>query len=200
LQLFEKAPDAAGARWAYWQRAGEPRPLSGIWSVRFSNGGPSLPTAIQTDVLKSWTDFAATGVKAFSGTANYTLTFSRPDGSAAAWQLDLGRVAESARITLNGRELSVLLQPPYRVVIPVEALRAQNTLGIAVTNLAANRIADLDRRDPSWKKFYNINMPARRRENADTDGLFSPARWEPRESGLVGPVTLTPLSRLVPAP
>jgi len=36
--------------------------------------------------------------------------FTRPEGFAAAWQLDLGRVAASARVRLNGRELAVLTQ------------------------------------------------------------------------------------------
>jgi hypothetical protein len=36
-------------------------------------------------------------------------------------------------------------------------------------------------------------MPARRRENAGPDGLFSAAKWAPRPSGLLGPVTLTAL-------
>ena len=65
-----------------------------------------------------------------------------------------------------------------------------------MTNLAANRVADLDRRGVPWKKFYNVNMPARRPENRDAHGLFSAAKWTPRPSGLLGPVTLTPLSPL----
>jgi len=44
-----------------------------------------------------------------------------------------------------------------------------------------------------WKKFYNINMSARLPENRGADGLFTAAKWEPRPSGLLGPVTLTPL-------
>ena len=31
-------------------------------------------------------------------------------------------------------------------------------------------------------------------ENRGADGLFSAAKWEPLESGLLGPVTLTPLA------
>jgi hypothetical protein len=53
----------------------------------------------------------------------------------------------------------------------------------------ANRIADLDKRNVFWKKFYNINFPARRAENRK-NGLFDASGWEPRESGLLGPVNL----------
>ena len=197
VQFYAKAPDVS--RWAYWQPAGEAQPLPGSWAVSFVTGGPTLPAATTATTLGSWTDWNVAGVKEFSGTATYTLKFARPASDAAGWQLDLGAVADSARVTLNGRELAaVLFQPPFRVTIPADALQTDNTLVVAVTNLAANRIADLDRRDPSWKKFYNTNMPARRRDNAGPDGLFSPAKWPPRRSGLLGPVTLTPVKMLIP--
>jgi hypothetical protein len=110
------------------------------------------------------------------------------------WQLDLGRVAETAHIRLNGRTLATLIGPPYRVVLDGSQLRATNTLEVSATNLSANRIRDLDVRGVPWKKFYNVNFPARLPENRGPDGLFSAARWAPLESGLLGPVTLTPLS------
>jgi hypothetical protein len=57
----------------------------------------------------------------------------------------------------------------------------------------ANRIIDLDKRGVQWKKFYNINMSARLAENRGPDGLFTAAKWQPKPSGLIGPVTITPL-------
>ena len=110
----------------------------------------------------------------------------------------MGRVAESARVKLNGNELGVLINTPYRIRIPKELLKEQNTLEVAVSNLMTNRIIDLDRRGVNWKKFYNTNMPPRRRENAGPDGLFSAANWTPRESGLIGPVALIPVERFSP--
>jgi hypothetical protein len=86
------------------------------------------------------------------------------------------------------------------LTIPKNRLTAENTLEITVTNLSVNRIADLDRRDPSWKKFYNTNYPARLPANRGADGNFSAARWTPRASGLLGPVTLTPLEPLLVSP
>lgn len=196
VQLHAAA--ATGPAWNYWQPAGEVRDLAGEWTVNFMQGGPALPAAATINPLSSWTEFGGDAGKAFSGTAVYTQRFPRPGGSAAAWQLDLGQVADSARVSLNGRELAVLTQAPWTVVIPAADLQGDNTLEIAVTNLAANRIADLDRRGVPWKKFYNINMPARRRENAGPDGLFTAARWAPRPSGLLGPVRLVPLQAFKP--
>ncbi|HWA28042.1 MAG TPA: glycosyl hydrolase [Lacunisphaera sp.] len=197
VQFYRQVP--VSTPWMYWQPVGESRPLAGDWAVRFLSGGPTLPSPHTTSTLGSWTEWDLAGVKEFSGTATYTLKFARPVDKADGWQLDLGNVADSVRVTLNGRELpGVLFQPPFRVTIPAGDLQADNTLVVTVTNLAANRIADLDRRDPGWKKFYNTNMPARRRENAGPDGNFSAAKWAPRPSGLLGPVTLTPVRLLNP--
>ncbi|HEX2855450.1 MAG TPA: glycosyl hydrolase [Opitutaceae bacterium] len=191
VKTFAAAP--SGSAYSYWNAAGSPQPLQGTWSVKFTAGGPALPAEISSDELKSWTEFAGDAYKSFSGTAVYRLAFARPAGDAAAWQLDLGKVAESARVKLNGRELGVLFTPPFHLVIPRDQLQAQNTLEVSVTSLSANRIADLDRRDPSWKKFYNTNYPARIGGNRGPDGNFSAAKWTPRASGLIGPVTLAPV-------
>ena len=64
---------------------------------------------------------------------------------------------------------------------------------MTVTNLMANRIAALERSGVPWKTFYNVNFPARLPENRGPDGLFSAAKWEPLDSGLLGPVVITPL-------
>jgi hypothetical protein len=64
---------------------------------------------------------------------------------------------------------------------------------VIVTNGMANRIIDLDKRGVPWKKFYNVNMPARLAENRGEDGLFTSLKWEPKHSGLLGPVTITPV-------
>jgi hypothetical protein len=88
--------------------------------------------------------------------------------------------------------LGTCLGPAYQLEIIAEQLRDQNTLVVKVSNLMANRIADLDQRHVFWKKFYNVNFPARKEENRK-DGLFSAATWQPRASGLIGPVTVTPI-------
>lgn len=191
LKTFSTTP--TGPTYPYWKSQGAPQPLKGTWSAKFVSGGPALPPEIATDQLKSWTEFPGDAYKTFSGTAVYRLEFSRPSTDAIAWELDLGKVAESARVKLNGRELGVLFTTPFRIVIPRDQLQSQNTLAVAVTNLSANRIADLDRRDPSWKKFYNTNYPARIGSNRGPDGNFSAAKWAPRESGMLGPVMLTPM-------
>jgi hypothetical protein len=153
-----------------------------------------LPSMKELTKLISWTDFGGEAVKNFSGTAKYTITFDSPAVKADAWQLNLGKVCESARIILNGNEIAGLIGPGYQTVIPKSLLKPKNILEIKVSNLMANRIAYLDRNNVQWKKFYNTNFPSRLPQNRK-DGLFDASAWLPRESGLIGPVTITALKK-----
>jgi len=100
----------------------------------------------------------------------------------------------SARVILNGEELGTVVGPEYQLIVDALKLKKQNELEVRVCNLMANRIIDMDKRGVNYKKFYNVNFAARRREDVGKDGLFTAANWEPKESGLLGPVTLTPVS------
>jgi hypothetical protein len=196
VRLYSESRD--GSAFPLWRTRGEPRTLTGDWTLKFITGGPALPAGRKVSQLGSWTRLNGDDVKAFSGTATYTLSFARPGAEAAGWSLDLGLVGETARVRVNGRDLGIVVAPPYRVFVPADLLRSDNTLEVQVANLGANRIADLDRRDPSWKKLYNQNIRPLRPENRGPDGMFSPAHWQPVDSGLMGPVTLTPLAEFAP--
>jgi hypothetical protein len=176
-----------------WDIPEEKAALYGEWAISFPEGGPTLPSSYKTTTLTSWTEHSDE-LKRFSGTGVYQLTFQKPKEKAKAFLLDLGKVCESARVMLNGEELGTLVGPKYQLVINASKLKNRNELEVRVCNLMANRIIDLDRRGVNYKKFYNINFAARRREDVGKDGLFTAAKWEPVESGLLGPVTLTPIS------
>ncbi|MBC6698586.1 glycosyl hydrolase [Hymenobacter puniceus] len=183
-----------GPLYAYHQAAGPAQPIQGTWNVRFVSGGPALPAPAQMSELKSWTDFGGDAGRKFSGTAAYTISFPQPTGTGEGWLLNLGLVAESARVQLNGQELGTLIGPSYQVFIPKSQLQARNTLTVSVSNGMANRIIDMDRNHVPYKNAYNINMSSKLKENRGTDGLFTAEKWDPKESGLLGPVTLTPVT------
>jgi hypothetical protein len=192
LRLYAGEVDAEDFNWN--MPGGATEVLMGTWTVEFTEGGPTLPAAVKTDTLSSWTYFAGAGYREFSGTASYKLVFDKPAGSTKAWRLDLGEVKESAEVFLNGKSLGTCIGPVYTIVVEASMLQDMNTLEVKVSNLMANRIADLDRRQVFWKKFYNVNFPARKAENSK-NGLFYAGDWLPEPSGLMGPVTLTPLTR-----
>jgi hypothetical protein len=187
------ATTPSGNKFPYTETAGDAIAIEGNWQLKFLSGGPALPGATTVGQLRSWTDIPIDGVKEFSGTAEYSINFKMPSVTADAWSLSLGNVKESATIILNGEKITTLIGPSFSVTIPAAQLKSDNQLQVIVTNGMANRIIDLDKRGVEWKKFYNINMSARLPENRGTDGLFTAAKWQPRSSGLIGPVTITPL-------
>jgi hypothetical protein len=184
---------ASSLAYAYYTPAGAAQPVAGTWEVRFVSGGPALPTPLKTTQLDSWTKLGGEAGQKFAGTATYSTTFAQPSGSATGYLLDLGRVAQSARVQLNGQEVGTLLGPTYQLYVPKSQLQSVNMLTVSVSNTMANRIIDMDRTGQEWKKFYNVNMAARLKENRGDDGLFTAAKWSPIESGLMGPVTITPV-------
>ncbi|MEQ8474043.1 MAG: glycosyl hydrolase [Marinoscillum sp.] len=197
ILLVTSENEMTGASYNYYQPTDEAIDLKGPWKVKFVKGGPELPDSLVVDSLTSWTAFDGEKVKVFSGTASYSTTLSRPEGNADGWYLNLGEVQQSATVYLNNRWIGTLTGPNYRIFIDQTELLLQeeNTLEIHVSNLMANRIADLDKQGVFWKKFYNVNFPARLAENRSR-GLFDASGWQPRPSGLLGPVTLTPLKKM----
>jgi hypothetical protein len=187
------ATKPSGSKFPYTEADGDAIVLNGKWDLKFLSGGPSLPASATLNQLISWTNLDISGIKEFSGTAEYSTNFKKPSVKATEWLVDLGHVKESATVVLNGKKIATLIGPSYTVTVPASALQADNVLQVIVTNGMANRIIDLDKRGVQWKKFYNINMSARLAENRGPDGLFTAAKWEPKPSGLLGPVTITPL-------
>ena len=182
-----------------WQTSGEKITLNGEWEVSFVKGGPTLPASFKTSKLKSWTEFSDE-LKKFSGTAAYRITFGKPENGAGVFRLDLGEVCVAATVYLNGEKLATLTGPVYQTEIDNALLKENNELEIRVSNLMANRIIDMDKNGVNYKKFYNINFAANKRENLGSDGLFTAARWEPLPSGLIGPVDLIPMKALLTSP
>ncbi len=174
-------------RWPYWKAAGESGRLDGRWQVKFLEGGPELPASFATNQPGSWTGAPDTNAQRFAGAALYSLRFDAPPGRSKNWQLDLGKVCQSARLRLNGRDLGCLFTPPFSAM--VTGLKATgNLLEVEVCSGSANRIRNLDRRGVKWKNFHDINFV-----NIDYRP-FDASNWPLAEAGLIGPVTLAPLT------
>jgi hypothetical protein len=185
--------------------AAAPIPLAGTWKIAFTKGGPELPPALETTELKSWTDLGGDETKRFGGTARYRLEFDfdaiaarhpeKPTGANAHpdWLLDLGDVRESARVILNGNPVAVAWSLPFRVRLATSQFKpGKNVLELDVTNLAANRIRNLDLKKVNWKIMREINFVNINYKPFDASG------WSLVPSGLLGPVTLTPLKAFNP--
>jgi len=194
VQVF--AGRAVAPEYAYMKSSGNKINLDANWMLTFMSGGPELPQPVKLSKLGSWTELEGNGYKAFSGTAVYKTTFAKPAGGSAYYRLWLGKVAHSARITLNGNELATLISPPFSIDIPASEMKSENTLEVSVTNLMGNRMAEMERKGQPYKIFYNVNFPAYKATNRGADGLFTTSGWQPQESGLFGPVTLQEIKQI----
>jgi hypothetical protein len=168
-------------------RSDEAVEIEGLWKINFVDGGPVYPGNISTDNLKSWTEMGDNETSRFSGTARYTLEFGWSNNSKSAF-LDLGDVRDCAHVFLNGKDVGSLLGPDFSLKVN-NLQQGKNELVVEVTNVAANRIRDLDIRGVDWKKFHDINFV-----NIDYRP-FDASDWEIREAGLLGPVTFHPVEK-----
>ena len=139
-----------------------------------------LPGPARMRALSSWTSLDDPEAKRFAGTARYRVEFDAPAKAADAWQLDLGDVRETARVTLNGKRLATAWSLPFSACRQLKP--RGNVLEIEVTNLPANRIRDLDVRKVPWKLMREINIVTLKYRP------FDAAAWEVEPSGLLGPV------------
>jgi len=181
-----------GPAWPDWNYGtGAVTPIEGEWKVQFASGGPVAPSGFTTSKLGSWASLGDTNAASFAGTAVYSTSFDvsgdRLKAGLRTAQLDLGRVSQSARVRLNGKDYGTLFTPPFRVM--VDNLKAKgNVLEVQVTSTSANRIRDLDRRGVKWQNFYDINFVNLNYKK------FDASDWPLADEGLLGPVTLQPVT------
>ena len=189
LKTFAKS-DIQAPAWNYWTSESGGKTMSGQWGFRFVESIPAVATAPDSVELGSWTELPAEEVKNTMGTACYSLRFTVDGSSASEWMLDLGDVRESARVRINGKEAAVLWSVPYRCLVGKYLRPGENTLEIEVTNLPANRIADMDRRQIPWRIFKDANIVSLNYKKTGYEG------WQPMPSGLLGPVKLIPMKEI----
>ena len=134
--------------------------------------------------LRSWEQLSDLA-RVTMGTGVYETTFKLTGRQASArWKIDLGDVRESARVYINGRYLGCAWAVPFVLDCRNALKRGRNTLRIEVTNLPANRIADMDRRGVVWRKMKEINVVDINYKKTTYAG------WEPLPGGLNSTVKL----------
>jgi len=153
--------------------------LVGKWEVRFDNkwGGPEH---FEMNPLKSWIRFDDPGIKYYSGTAVYSKSFDLTPKEINGKQvlLDLGNVQEMAAVKINGKQLQVLWNAPFRYDITPYVKPGTNRLEVEVVNMWPNRL------------IGDADLPVEKRLTKTNVSKFNVSDREKylRESGLLGPV------------
>jgi len=152
--------------------------LEGPWTLSFTEEAPKVEKTYTLDSLQTW-ETLDQQTRVTMGTGIYTthvkLSKKQADGP---WSIDLGDVRESARVYINGQYIGCAWSVPF-VLDTKGALKVgDNEIRIEVTNLPANRIAELDRQGVKWRKMEEINVVDINYKKTLYD------RWEPVPSGL----------------
>jgi hypothetical protein len=177
-----------GTAWKYREKSLAPLEITGPWKLGFTTGGAKIPAPVELQKLVSWTDLPDTVAQNFSGSAKYTATFRLSGPLSGDYMLDLGKVCESARVSVNGQDAGILWSIPFTTRVGKFLKPGSNTIEIEVANLMANRIRQMDRQKVQWRNYHEINFV-----NIGYKP-FDASSWEQMNSGLIGPVMLTPFN------
>ncbi len=179
VMLGQPAAGAGERTGPNWLEPRTVQTLDGPWQVAFAPGAGGPKDPVVFDRLEDWSLRSEPGVRFYSGTAEYTRTFDWPPGPDPAGRvwLDLGRVADVAEVTMNGRPCGIAWTAPWRVEITAALHPGRNELRIAVTNTWANRLIG-DHALPEAQRVTWTTAPYR----LDGKPLLP--------SGLLGPVAL----------
>ncbi len=158
--------------------------------------------------LASLSENPDASIRYFSGTATYSSTFEIP-ATPHPVELDLGKVHDLARVTVNGRDLGVIWQAPFRIDITPALKPGRNELKIAVTNTWHNRLVGDEQHEPDFEwggdrgskgrsikgypDWFVKNLPRPSKDRKCFVVWYYHRKDTPLlPSGLVGPVTLVP--------
>ncbi len=175
--------------------------LQGPWTLSFTEEAPRVDKQFTLGRLQTWETLDDDAAKVtrhpllwrglgrlsvLMGTGVYTTHFrlTKADDPQGQWQIDLGDVRESARVYINGQFIGCAWAVPFVLDTKGSLKVGDNELRIEVTNLPANRIADLDRRGVKWRKMEEINVVDINYKKTTYD------QWEPVPSGLNSEVRL----------
>ena len=159
--------------------------LQGPWTLSFIEECPKVEQKYVLDKLRTWESLDEK-TKVMMGTGVYTTKFklSKKEDPKGAWKIDLGDVRESARVYINGQFVGCAWSAPFVLDTKQTLKVGSNEIRIEVTNLPANRIAELDRQGVKWRKMEEINVVDINYKNTTYD------QWEPMPSGLNSTVKL----------
>jgi hypothetical protein len=170
--------------------------LSPSWNVSFDPkwGGPDQ---ITFDSLEDWSHRPEPGIKYYSGIATYRQHFNLADiEKSTHYYLDLGKVHDLARITLNGQDMGTVWAAPYDVDISKAIQQGDNEVRIEVANRWPNRLIG-DQRLPDdgiengqWPQWLLDGKP--RPGTRYTFTTYNPYQKDSPllPAGLMGPVTI----------
>lgn len=156
VQTFDYDVDVE--KWDYIEEQPISINLDHGWKLEFINSHPEIKGVFDIDTPSSWTEINDPKAKINMGTGLYTLDVNIPSLDADDWFIELEDVRESARVRINGQDAGTIWAVPYRLKIGKYIQKGKNRIEVEVTNLPANRIAEMDKQKVKWRIFKDINI------------------------------------------
>jgi len=148
--------------------------LTAPWSVTFE-GKLSSPDGVKLNSLADFSKSADKELRYFSGTMNYTTTFTAEPASRTV--LDFERVECMAKVYVNDEYAGGVWCEPYQVDISKHLKEGENKLRVEVVNKWVNRIVG------------DMQLPAEERKISLTANPYNASSVIPA-SGLIGKAEL----------
>lgn len=192
LETFtQPSPSLAGQLAQLQTRATKPvdasrKTLNDGWTLSFQESVPRYDKTLAIGHLKTWENLNDT-LRTLMGTGSYECSVKlsgKELKKGTRWAIDLGDVRESARVFINDSLIGCAWAAPFTLQFSGLLKPGANRIRVEVTNLPANRIAQLDREGYPWRKMEEINVVNIHYQKDNYTG------WEPVPSGLASHVTL----------
>jgi len=164
--------------YVYYEGGGERVELK-KWTLTFPESEPEpIAQSFHMKEAAAWTTLGDARLNTTMATGSYktNIKLSKKDGQR--FVIDCGDVREWVKVIVNGHEAATLFALPFRCDITDYVVDGQNSIELDVTNLPANRIAEMDRQGKQWRIFKEINVVDLRYQKTKYDG------WEIVPSGL----------------
>jgi hypothetical protein len=200
IELRGLAP--ASGTYQFQLANGRPRPVTvnrvpapivvdGAWGLTLGGRQP-----VRLDRLRSWDELPEG--KGFSGWGTYEIDLDVPDLERdVEWLVDLGRVHETAAVSLNGRALGAAWKGTRRLSCGDALVRGRNRLTVDVANLWIHHVLAHRPGDPA-RHLRGVGPDPQLAETMGirwgTYGEVPPDHVPP--AGLLGPVRLVPMKRV----
>ena len=127
------------------------------WTLSFIDEQPKVETTYKLDSLQTWETLGDSAAVTMGTGVYETIVKLSRDAACGNWSIDLGDVRESARVYINNVYVGCAWAVPFVLDCKNVFKKGKNIIRIEVTNLPANRIADLDRKGVKWRKMKEIN-------------------------------------------
>lgn len=165
--------------------------FSDSWNVTFKSMLEEAPNKTTFRNLALWNESNDPTIKYFSGTAVYEQSFELTKEQANSLvRLQLGKVFDIARVSVNGKDLGIVWTAPWRVDATGAVKQGINKLEIEITNCWSNRLIGDAHLDPE-KRRTNTNVRLIPNRDKYPEIFKAISATDPlMPSGLGGPVSV----------